>query len=100
MRASTLAVLLWPTPPPAVPASSAGTIFATNPFNTSAYITVATGAGVTISQFYLNNPTTGVYNPGYTQTASTIGKPIPVQAGEGVALTYAGGTPTWVWQVN
>lgn len=76
--------------PPAVPASgSAATLVYLN-----AQVVIHTGAGVTVSAVTIDGTATGL-----TMAASSS-LAVQVPSGKTIALTYAGGTPTWDWWLS
>jgi len=74
--------------PPAVPAT---TVALLNPFWRDASVTIATAAGVTVSAVTVDGAATG------TTLAASTNDMVIVPTGKTIALTYAGGTPTWTW---
>jgi hypothetical protein len=76
--------------PPAVPGS-------TSPQQNTAWrdaaVTIATGAGVTVSVIAVDGTATGA------TLAASSSTTVIVPAGKNITLTYAGGTPTWVWNL-
>lgn len=76
--------------PPAMPASAA----AAAAVYRDAWVTIHTGAGVTISAITVDGVATGL-----TMAASST-QQIRVASGKTIALTYAGGTPTWDWWLD
>lgn len=76
--------------PPGVPGS---TVALASPFPFPCLVTIATGAGVTVSAIGLG--------PGQPATGQTIAASSQVMVivgpNQGIKLTYAGGTPTWTW---
>lgn len=76
--------------PPGMPAS--GSALA-SPFPYPCLVTIATGAGVTVSAIGLGagQPATGQTIAASSQAAVIVGP------NQGIKLTYAGGTPTWTW---
>jgi hypothetical protein len=77
--------------PPAVPAS--GTAQQNTSWRNAAVI-IATGAGVTVSAINIGGTVTGQTIP--ASSSATVRVP----AGKNITLTYAGGTPTWVWVLD
>jgi len=73
--------------PPAVPAS---TVTATLVYRPCA-VTIHTGVGVTVSAITVDGTAEGI-----TLAASSSAQ-VRVPSGKTIALTYAGGTPTWDW---
>ena len=76
--------------PPAVPLT---TVAAQNTAWRDAAVTVATGAGVTVSVIAVDGTATGA------TLAASSSTTVIVPAGKTITLTYAGGTPTWVWNL-
>jgi hypothetical protein len=76
--------------PPGVPAS---TTAQQNTAFRDAAVTIATGAGVTVSVIAVDGTATGA-----TLAASSSATVI-VPSGKNITLTYAGGTPTWIWNL-
>lgn len=74
--------------PPAVPASGSSAALVYR----DAMVAIHTGAGVTVSAITIDGTATGV-----TLGASASTEGVIVPAGKTIALTYAGGTPTWDW---
>lgn len=74
--------------PPAVPA----TTVAATPVFRNAQVKITTGAGVTVSAITVDGTVTG-----QTVAAASTLYPVGVPSGKTIALTYAGGTPTWDW---
>lgn len=75
--------------PPAVGSSGA---VVTNATGLDATVYVTCGSGVSVSVISIGGNATG-----QTVSASTTSAGIRVPANSSVALTYAGGTPTWTW---
>lgn len=73
--------------PPAVPASGSSATLVYR----DASVVVHTGAGVTVSAVTIDGTATGL-----TMAASSS-LAVQVPSGKTIALTYAGGTPTWDW---
>lgn len=78
--------------PPAVPASGVPLV---NNTGRNASVTVHTGAAVTISAIMVDGATVGLA----VAASSHLTLPM-VPAGKSIALTYAGGTPTWDWWLD
>lgn len=76
--------------PPAVPA----TTVATSPVFRDAWVAIHTGAGVTVSVINIDGTATGLT----MAASSTVAVRVPI--GKTIALTYAGGTPTWDWWLD
>lgn len=76
--------------PPAVPAS---TSTATLVYR-DAWVSIHTGVGVTVSAVTIDGTATGL-----TMAASSS-LAVRVPNGKTIALTYAGGTPTWDWWLD
>ncbi len=76
--------------PPAVPASAATAALVYR----DAQVVVHTAAGVTVSAITVDGTVTGL-----TMAASSS-LTVRVASGKTVALTYAGGTPTWDWWLD
>lgn len=74
--------------PPAVPAS---TVAQQNTAYRQAWVSIHTGAGVTVSVIAVDGTTTGLTIPASSSAA------VFVPSGKNITLTYAGGTPTWDW---
>ena len=79
------------TSPPSVPLT---TVAATLVYR-DATVVVHTGAGVTVSAITIDGTATS-----QTVAAASSSVPIRVPAGKTIALTYAGGTPTWDWWLD
>lgn len=77
--------------PPAVPAT---TVAATLVYR-DAMVKITTGAGVTVSAVTVDGTATG-----QTVAAASTLYPVRVPSGKTIALTYAGGTPTWDWWLD
>ncbi len=77
--------------PPSVPASTV----AAAPVYRDATVVVHCGAGVTVSAITVDGTATS-----QTVAAAASSVPIRVPAGKTIALTYAGGTPTWDWWLD
>lgn len=77
--------------PPAVPLT---TVIATLVYR-PATVVVHTGAGVTVSAITVDGTATS-----QTVAAASSSVPIRVPSGKSIALTYAGGTPTWDWWLD
>ena len=75
------------TSPPAVPAT---TVNATLVYR-DAEVSIHTGAGVTVSAVTIDGTATGI------TLAASSSAIVSVPSGKTIALTYAGGTPTWDW---
>lgn len=73
--------------PPAVPASAATAVLVYR----DAQVVIHTGVGVTVSAITIDGTATGL-----TMAASSS-LMVNVPSGKTIALTYAGGTPTWDW---
>lgn len=73
---------------PAVPASGTGQ---QNTAWRDAWLTITTGAGVTVSVIAIDGTTTGITIPA-SSSATVL-----VPGGKTITLTYAGGTPGWNW---
>ncbi len=76
--------------PPAVPASGSAVAAANLPYR-DAWVSVHAGAGVTVSVITVDGTATGL------TVAAAASAAVWVPAGKTIALTYAGGTPTWDW---
>jgi hypothetical protein len=77
--------------PPAVPAT---TVAQQNTSWRDATVTVATGAGVTVSAIAVDGTATGA------SIAASSSYTVRVPSGKNITLTYTGGTPTWVWVLD
>lgn len=77
--------------PPAVPASGSSASRLFRP----AQVKITTGVGVTVSAVTIDGTATG-----QTMAASSTLYPVAVPSGKTIALTYAGGTPTWDWWLS
>ena len=75
---------------PAVPAS---TVAANNTTGADCGVVVACGAGVTVSAVVIGGVVTGL-----SVGASSVVFAGVLPTGSSIALTYAGGTPTWGWK--
>ena len=76
---------------PAVPLS---TVAYLNVLGVTCTVYIATGGGVTVSAVSIDGTVTGM-----TMAVSSKAS-VMVPAGGSITLTYAGGTPTWVWIGN
>jgi hypothetical protein len=76
--------------PPSVPASTSAAALVYG----DAWVTIHTGAGVTVSAVTIDGTATGL-----TMAASSS-LAVRVPSGRTIALTYAGGTPTWDWWLD
>lgn len=74
--------------PPAVPAS---TVTYTNVLYRDAAVFIVTPGGVTVSAVTIDGSATGL------TLAASSNDMVVVPSGKTIALTYAGGTPTWNW---
>lgn len=74
--------------PPAVPASGSSAALVYR----DAAVKITTGVGVAVSAVTIDGTATG-----QTMAASSTLYPVSVPTGKTIALTYAGGTPTWDW---
>lgn len=76
--------------PPAVPLSGASAALIWR----DAWVAVHTGAGVTVSAVTIDGTATGL------TLAASSSLAVQVPSGKTIALTYAGGTPTWDWWLS
>jgi hypothetical protein len=77
--------------PPAVPATTVAAALVYR----DAMVKITTGVGVTVSAVTVDGTATG-----QTMAASSTLYPVRVPSGKTIALTYAGGTPTWDWWLD
>ncbi len=78
------------TSPPSVPATTVAAALVYR----DAWVAVHTGAGVTVSAITVDGTATGL------TVAASSSVAVRVASGKTIALTYAGGTPTWDWWLD